>query len=134
MIDPQQLADLRAKAEAATKGPWCMDDGIEVDYGPSGEPEQFQARPPAVTGIGIDPDSLENYSDAIFIAAANPATVLALLDEIERLRERVKVLERVREAANTLREVCSVFGGNEHAVGAAVHELDRSIDAAKEQP
>lgn len=54
--------------------------------------------------------------------------------EIERLRERNAKLERVREAANTLREVCSVFGGNEHAVGAAVHELDKSIDAAKEQP
>jgi hypothetical protein len=34
-------------------------------------------------------------ANAIFIAAANPQTILGLLDEIERLRSRVAELESV---------------------------------------
>ena len=134
MIDQQQLANLRAKAEAATPGPWCIDDGIEVDYGHNGEPEQFQARPPAVTGIGIDPDSLENYSDAIFISAANPATVLAMIDEIERLREALGRIAKPTygtELADTDEERAKHYWT---LLQVMQHIARKALDAAKEQP
>lgn len=70
MID-QQLADLRAKAEAAT-------------------------HKQATAWVS------KLYSKEVIehIAAANPATVLAMIDEIERLREELrKAVELLKEAA-----------------------------------
>lgn len=70
-MDGKSLADLRRLAEAATPGPWEQSEGgMYVDV--------------------VDDDSqvaeVIRRADAAFIAAANPAAVLALLDEIERLR------------------------------------------------
>lgn len=63
MTDEQKAA-LRALAEAATPGPWNAET-LPFDYG----------MPP---------------HDADYIAAAHPAAVLALLDEVERLREALR--------------------------------------------
>ena len=81
---------LRELAEAATPGPWENRPGIDPpgdiiapglgEYGPK----------PFITHVG----SWGRSADAAFIAAANPQTVLALLDEIERLRARLKTHER----------------------------------------
>lgn len=106
-LTPEVLADLRAKASAATPGPWRT--GMSLRHAtredllseiatqwllPAGHPEcdpDFfgvvsgrgdDARMPCVTGNG--PTSRWN---ALFIAAANPATVIALLDEIEVWRK-----------------------------------------------
>ncbi|WP_370949705.1 ead/Ea22-like family protein [Enterobacter hormaechei] len=42
--------------------------------------------------------------DAAFIAAANPATVLALLDELEAAEKRIAELELKLEAADKLQD------------------------------
>ena len=87
MID---IKAIRAAAEAATPGPW-------IAAGPSfGEPlpkyincvlvenEDGDADDVCIAPIGCDAISTK---DLTFIATANPATVIALCDEIERLRK-----------------------------------------------
>lgn len=69
-IDKQSL---RTAAENATPGEWCTDDyhGVIADAG-------LNANYYIASCSGPD-----NRSNKRFIAAANPATVLALLDELE---------------------------------------------------
>ncbi|EKU4729585.1 ead/Ea22-like family protein [Citrobacter freundii] len=84
---------LREAAEKATKGQWAVEFDDEV-YSTDG-----------VNNEQIAMVFSENEArDAAFIAAANPATVLALLDELEaekNMREaaekRIAELEAVRE-------------------------------------
>ena len=73
------LENLRRLAQAATPGPWFSTNGTVwyVTTGGNGEPEQ-------------DKLADSNEDDAAFIAAANPETMLELLDEIERLRGLLK--------------------------------------------
>lgn len=71
---------LRALATAATPGPWeyiptAPNRGVDFVRTELG---------PTVCDFGGYPPT---RADAAFIAAANPTAVLALLDEIERLRE-----------------------------------------------
>ena len=70
IIDKQSL---RTAAENATPGEWCTDDyhGVIADAG-------LNANYYIASCSGPD-----NRSNKRFIAAANPATVLALLDELE---------------------------------------------------
>ena len=63
--------ELRKLAEAATQGPWLA--GINA----------------APIGSTIEICSV-NKNDALFIAAAKPAAVIALLNEITALRAKVK--------------------------------------------
>jgi len=67
--------ELRKLAEAATPGPWIAGNGNVL----SDTTGMSHFRPALRCGFGR-PD------DAEYIAAANPATVLALLDELDRLR------------------------------------------------
>lgn len=80
---PGKHEALRAAAQAATPGPWTVFDphceqetfGIDGDDGT------------AVVHYGASvSEGIERHSDAQFIAAANPAAVLALLDERDALR------------------------------------------------
>lgn len=90
-ITPELLADLRQKAGAAT---------IEYDWKLHDDQKnwpviEFGNRPGEDCG-GFTIKG--NYSpkliqDAEFIAAASPAVVLALINEIERLRDRLDELE-----------------------------------------
>jgi hypothetical protein len=82
-MTPEQIADLRAKAEAATPGPWARDKpGVNADgfrrgiavaatYGR----QMIYANPPG----GQYPSA-----DADFIAAANPAVMIELLAELSQ--------------------------------------------------
>lgn len=102
MIGPQQLADLRAKAEAATPGPWVRHHqrhGVSVHRADGG-----------FDWVGAG----DSEATADFITAANPATVIAMIDEIERLRERVAVLERVWEAAEPCVDALRDIAGDGH--------------------
>lgn len=63
------LTDLRAKAEAATKGEWR--NGTLLTF------EVFAGNT-CVCASQTEPD-------AAFIAAANPSTILSLIERIERL-------------------------------------------------
>ena len=67
---------LRLAAENATPGEWCTDDyhGVIADAG-------LNANYYIASCSGPD-----NRANKRFIAAANPATVLALLDELEKMQ------------------------------------------------
>ena len=71
---------LRTAAENATPGEWCTDDyhGVIADAG-------LNANYYIASCSGPD-----NRSNKRFIAAANPATVLALLDELEAKDRRIE--------------------------------------------
>lgn len=74
---------LRLAAENATPGEWCADDyhGVIADAG-------LNANYYIASCSGPD-----NRANKRFIAAANPATVLALLDELEAAEKRIAELE-----------------------------------------
>ena len=81
------VAELRRLAEAATPGPWStaafqlvIDVARRIDVGMCG-----------------------HRDDAAFIAAANPATVLALLDERDALLDAAARLAHMTEARNNAR-------------------------------
>ncbi|MEB6544015.1 ead/Ea22-like family protein [Escherichia coli] len=70
---------LRMAAENATPGEWCTDDyyGVIADAGLNGN---------YYIALCAGPDKRANKR---FIAAANPAAVLALLDELEAAKKRM---------------------------------------------
>lgn len=74
---------LREAAEKATPGPWYVHDKPCEDgnYGIDTSDKEFLAE--AVVWWGFSRQSIWREEDAKHIAAANPATVLALLDELE---------------------------------------------------
>lgn len=82
MTKTLDLADLRAKALAATPGPWRVD--LETVFDPIGVASDARY---IATLDAFDQGPDERMPDAAFIAAASPSTVLALLDEIERMRD-----------------------------------------------
>ena len=88
------LAGLRRLAEAATPGPWEAFGAVDGRRGERwlGVTTDMRATESARAG---DVFAAQNCTrqDALFIAAANPAAVLALLDERDALAAKV---ERVR--------------------------------------
>ncbi len=87
------LTALRALAENATPGPWEADDNQPFSRDLQGIFAPGERR--YVLKVEFD-EQPENPADAEFIAAANPATVLDLLDRLERAEaalERVRALE-----------------------------------------
>lgn len=95
MTTPSKLdeARLRELAEAATPGPWKYQGPPDVGY------STFVGRFEAENGTVVcDFGDSETYypsegsppdpEDAAFIAAANPATILALLDALSAEREQ----------------------------------------------
>jgi hypothetical protein len=93
-MDEQARKDLRAKAEAATEGEWYT---LHFD---------------ASSLVRSDDDDIFSLiethyqEDAAFIAAANPQTVIALLDEVERLRQendiRAQALRDIRKVGHNV--------------------------------
>jgi hypothetical protein len=80
------LADLRAKAEAATPGPWETRDGIGMRVV---GPVKPNGKRDILVMTHVAPPK-ERIADAAYIAAANPQTILRLLDLLtpEALGER----------------------------------------------
>lgn len=74
------LDELRRLATEATPGPWVVSSEDNIITGPNGEIVCADGSG-AFVAVGDD--------DARLIAAANPATILALLDEVEKLRKDV---------------------------------------------
>ncbi|EEW1514978.1 TPA: ead/Ea22-like family protein [Escherichia coli] len=84
---------LREAAEKATKGRWAVEFDDEI-YSTDG-----------VNHEQIAMVFSENEArDAAFIAAANPATVLALLDELEAAEKRIAELEAKLDSADKLQD------------------------------
>lgn len=96
MMDLETLADLRRKAEAATPGPW---ETPSVNIGTEAAPEAVLGVVAPNGNVLWDPQEM-GEEDKAFIAAANPAVVLALLDQVAALHDRTATLkERLREFA-----------------------------------
>lgn len=81
-------AELRKRAEEASAGDWHIRHDDEV-------------------WIGVKDDEVDRYiagggfeADSLYIVAAQPQVVLALLDELEACREALKPFARYDELAN----------------------------------
>ncbi|EIF0325849.1 ead/Ea22-like family protein [Salmonella enterica] len=93
---------LREKAEKATCGVWSLEYGEErFDAGDALIHREVVGYLPICRIEGAHPESgfdedfqMEQQANAEFIAAANPATVLALLDELEAQSKRIAELEK----------------------------------------
>ncbi|MEG2042140.1 MAG: ead/Ea22-like family protein [Hafnia sp.] len=98
---------LREAAEKATPGPWYVHDKPCEDgnYGIDTSDKEFLAE--AVVWWGFSRQSIWREEDAKHIAAANPATVRALLDELEAAEKRIAELE---ERTLILPDAASVGG------------------------
>lgn len=86
-LTPQRLTELRELAETATPGPWSQAGaigGVRVN-GPRGN--------------WVAGSTLGTHQDASHIAAFDPPTALALLDEVERLRTVARAMVSVYDAA-----------------------------------
>ncbi|EHV6319072.1 ead/Ea22-like family protein [Salmonella enterica subsp. enterica serovar Typhimurium] len=92
---------LREKAEKATCGVWSLEYGEErFDAGDALIHREVVGYLPICRIEGAHPESgfdedfqMEQQANAEFIAAANPATVLALLGELETAKKRIAELE-----------------------------------------
>ena len=87
-MTPEELKVIREKAEAATPGPWEVTEapGFGHDHAPyavASERDEQIAECYDNTPGSWHP--VQNEANAAFIAAANPQTVLRLLDEVERM-------------------------------------------------
>ena len=88
---------LRAKAEKATCGEWSLEYGEgRFDGDDALIHREVVGYLPICRIEGAHPESgfdedfqMEQQANAEFIAAANPATVLALLDELETAKKRI---------------------------------------------
>lgn len=92
---------LRAKAEKATCGVWSLEYGeSRFDCDDALIHRDVVGYLPICRIEGAHPESgfdedfqMEQQANAEFIAAANPATVLALLDELETAKKRIAELK-----------------------------------------
>lgn len=84
---------LRELAQAASPGPWYDDGAISGD-GSVVMSEQIGFR---IAHLPDTKNVTNHADDAAYIAAANPATVLEMIDDMERMRE---ALEKVIMVAN----------------------------------
>lgn len=93
-LTPETIAELRRLAEGATPGPWEAFGAVDGRRGERwlGVTTDMRAIESARAG-DVFADQNCTRQDALFIAAANPAAVLALLDERDALAAKV---ERVR--------------------------------------
>lgn len=96
---------LRAKAEKATCGVWSLEYGESRFDGDDALIHREAAGYIPICRIeGVHPESgfdedfqMEQQANAEFIAAANPTTVLALLDERERNQQYIKSRDQENE-------------------------------------
>ncbi|HHD8980405.1 TPA: ead/Ea22-like family protein [Escherichia coli] len=111
---------LRLAAENATPGEWCADDyhGVIADAG-------LNANYYIASCSGPD-----NRANKRFIAAANPATVLALLDELEAAEKRnAKLQSENAYIRNRFKELDLLIGKNILVMQAAIIEWQATGDA-----
>lgn len=91
-LTEQEIADLRKKAEAATPGRWFAEFyafyyDIQAEEG-YGKPSVLRERcEDDEYELGVSPDKAK--ANAAFIAASNPATILGLLDDRDRMAAEI---------------------------------------------
>lgn len=84
-ITSEQIAELKRLAERTQQGKWVFEAGIGGYLVKTPEKGHTIAVVHQAKASGTE--YLDGCFNAAFIAAANPATILALIAEIERLRE-----------------------------------------------
>ena len=95
------VVELRRLAEAATPGPWSLTDGDPAMSG-----QHWTIRRQGVPGIRVSGFTYGFNGDATYIAAANPAVVLGLLDRLAHMTEaRNNARAEVERLAGLLAEV-----------------------------
>ncbi|VGB86446.1 RelE family toxin-antitoxin system [Klebsiella pneumoniae] len=111
MTDITELAQaLKAAAEKATPGPWYVHDKPCEDgnYGIDTSDKEFLAE--AVVWWGFARQSIWREEDAKYIALANPANILALVEALEKAQQQMAESEnRVRKQN---RHICELFDDN----------------------
>ncbi|MCI0909593.1 ead/Ea22-like family protein [Pseudomonas aeruginosa] len=135
-------AELRRLAKAATPGPWVTDAqkngaifNIESESGDMCI--AMSQENPAPTRLEINE---QRRANAEWIAAANPKTILALLDEIDGLRSRLEIDERTPhdgiacrdETIKVLDEKCDRLKAENEALrrfAAEVYQVLGALDA-----
>lgn len=124
---------LRAKAEKATCGEWSLEYGEGRFDGDDALIHREAAGYIPICRIeGAHPESgfdedfqIEQQANAEFIAAANPATVLALLDERERNQQYIKRRDQENEdIALTVGKLRVELGGKDSKIANLTAECD----------
>ena len=104
-LTPETLAELRRLAEAATPGPWYLDgpwwygDDDSAYCISTAEDAGRIAVTIAPPGYMLGGEREVRDANARFIAAANPAAVLALLDDADALRAELAHMREARDNA-----------------------------------
>ena len=116
-LTPEKLAELRRLAEAATPGPWEAFGAVDGRRGERwlGVTTDMRATESARAGDVFAAQDCTRQ-DALFIAAANPAAVLGLLDHLAHMREardnaRAEV-ERLTALVEAVREYAAARQAN----------------------
>jgi len=133
-------AELRRLAEAATPGPWTSlyraqywgeeeGDVIGPDDREVGGAEFVQPLGKQETTRGQ-----AWYRDTNFIAAANPVTVIALLDQLDAKEREIEGLhEAIKDALNVLGEKESQCQGCDYERRDAISTLSAAIASEQEK-
>ena len=131
MTDNSKIEELRRLAEAATPGPWRMEHmSISAHIH---QVDGLHGLASCVIGYGNwdEPKQSEGAKNASFIAAANPATIIALLDELDASKAMVRKL--YQGYVNTLeagRDRILALGGQCDSVE-VMEEFDPVLRAAR---
>ncbi|HCF2029392.1 TPA: ead/Ea22-like family protein [Pseudomonas aeruginosa] len=132
-------AELRRLAKAATPGPWRVQTGCSWRRIGTDSGDGDVLRPCTHPHDGW-PDIVAPAENLKYIASANPKTILALLDEIDRLKAENEALRKDAARYRWLRErdletirQGGVFAGmTPENIVLNLEHLDAAIDAALE--
>lgn len=127
-LTPEDRARLRDLAAKATTGPWTVEHGSDWDSD-EGQVTQSSVRRADRAAITWDDHGGEVFmpADAEFIAAADPATVTALLDDLDAAEAE---LVTEHQAACAAREVMARHHCDEQAER-AYRRAERAEAAAR---
>ena len=149
-------AALRARAEAATPGPWqvvtyrtpfsitrhdgttCSGEHVGRDIATVRHHPQSHAPYPIVTlGIGVTQETPVHFvfirpEDADYLAAVSPEVVLALLDTIDSLRASLAAAEKGRDQAIAMAEAAAKFAVADDVERAALKARAEKVEAERD--
>ncbi|HCG3094517.1 TPA: ead/Ea22-like family protein [Klebsiella pneumoniae] len=123
MTNITELAQrMKAAAEKATPGPWYVHDKPCEDgnYGIDTSDKEFLAE--AVVWWGFARQSIWREEDAKYIALANPANILALVEALETEKRICATWRKTAESTSEKLEKAQAAERRWHRVASRVHE------------
>ena len=123
---------LRELAEAATPGPWRDANGngaasVVSEHSDYGCQIYLNVRTCEIA------DTVNRWkADARFIAAANPQTVIALLDEVARLRAAIETNQLVIDHDRAVRRLAAMTAARDEVYAIAKRTFDRLLMTREE--